>query len=171
MVCVLSFHTHLFFYRGHIGEDRRDGQTLGQASPAVRVQVLLRPWRLGLPVLICKWPWRVTDPVLIPFLRSRMKRRVHLEAVYPWIQSTFSISLLRTESASLRFGLTYFYFSFYLMYESVLSACVSMHCVGILPCQNPWDWGFRQLWATMEMLGFKPRSSGREPSALNCRDS
>lgn len=51
--------------------------------------------------------------------------------------------------------------------------CVS-HACHILAearrrCQIPWDCSYRQLLATIWVLGIEPRFSGRATSALNCR--
>ena len=60
----------------------------------------------------------------------------------------------------------------------IFTLCVltfaGMYHVSIVPMETrrgswiPWNWKYRQLWATMWVLGIKSKSSRRTASALNC---
>jgi hypothetical protein len=55
----------------------------------------------------------------------------------------------------------------YLTCADVLPACISAPHSSLVPtdakrwCQIPWKWSYRWLWAIMQVLGTKPRTSGR----------
>lgn len=60
---------------------------------------------------------------------------------------------------------------FYFICLCVLSACISVNYIYVLPTEArirysvPWDWSSRWLWASMWVLGSKPGASERAASA------
>lgn len=65
-------------------------------------------------------------------------------------------------------------FFFHWIYVYEYFACIYVYAtpVYLVPtedrrgCQNPWNWNYRQLWATVWGLGIDPEFSGRASSAL-----
>jgi hypothetical protein len=75
-----------------------------------------------------------------------------------------SIFLTKCDAIS---HLTYFYF---LMCIHILPICMSVHFIVPMGARRdllPQNWGYRQLWAAMWVLGTKPRPPVRSASALN----